>query len=237
MRTRLTPSAQANGQDLLAAASVLAVVAHPDDESFGLGAVLDVLIGQGATVGVICLTHGEASSLGTELLDGTDLHTTRRAELADAALQLGLHRVELHDFPDGHLSAVPLSELADLIVAAANHQSAELLVVFDRGGITGHADHIHATEAALAAAGRLDLPVMAWAIRSQVADQLNTEFGAAFAGRADDEIDRYLTVDRTRQVAAIACHHSQSATNHVLWRRLELTGPREPLRFLRLRTG
>jgi hypothetical protein len=43
--------------------SVLVVVAHPDDESFGLGAILDAFTAAGATVEVLCLTHGEASTL------------------------------------------------------------------------------------------------------------------------------------------------------------------------------
>jgi LmbE family N-acetylglucosaminyl deacetylase len=43
--------------------TVLAVVAHPDDESFGLGALLDGFTGAGASVEVLCLTHGEASTL------------------------------------------------------------------------------------------------------------------------------------------------------------------------------
>ena len=43
--------------------SILAVVAHPDDESFGLGALLARAAAAGARVGVLCLTHGEASTL------------------------------------------------------------------------------------------------------------------------------------------------------------------------------
>jgi LmbE family N-acetylglucosaminyl deacetylase len=43
--------------------SVLAVVAHPDDESFGLGAILDAFTRAGARGEVLCLTHGEASTL------------------------------------------------------------------------------------------------------------------------------------------------------------------------------
>jgi hypothetical protein len=41
--------------------SVLAVVAHPDDESFGLGAILDAFNRAASRTAVLCLTHGEAS--------------------------------------------------------------------------------------------------------------------------------------------------------------------------------
>ena len=44
-------------------ASVLAVVAHPDDESFGLGAVIDAFRRQGTVVTVLCFTQGEASTV------------------------------------------------------------------------------------------------------------------------------------------------------------------------------
>ena len=43
--------------------TVLAVVAHPDDESFGLGAILDAFARAGAGVEALCLTHGESSTL------------------------------------------------------------------------------------------------------------------------------------------------------------------------------
>jgi LmbE family N-acetylglucosaminyl deacetylase len=36
----------------------LAVVAHPDDESFGLGAVLSAFIDSGTRVSVLCFTRG-----------------------------------------------------------------------------------------------------------------------------------------------------------------------------------
>ncbi len=52
-----------NGREMPAWRSVLAVVAHPDDESFGLGAVIDALTSAGAAVHVLCFTRGEASTL------------------------------------------------------------------------------------------------------------------------------------------------------------------------------
>ena len=51
-------------QRLPRAGHVLAVCAHPDDESCGLGAVLAAFSGQGARVRVLCFTCGEASTLG-----------------------------------------------------------------------------------------------------------------------------------------------------------------------------
>jgi LmbE family N-acetylglucosaminyl deacetylase len=43
--------------------SMLVVVAHPDDESFGLGAVLDAFGRAGTQISVLRLTHGEASTM------------------------------------------------------------------------------------------------------------------------------------------------------------------------------
>ena len=85
-------------------ASVLAVVAHPDDESFGLGAILDAFARAGAGVEVLCLTHGEASTLHGA---PGDLASLRGAELAAAADVLGVTRAMLKDHADGALSDLP----------------------------------------------------------------------------------------------------------------------------------
>ena len=217
-------------RELPAASAVLAVIAHPDDESFGLGAVLRALTDAGTRVTGLCFTHGEASTLGAA---GVDLHQIRATELAEAAKALGISDIDLLGYPDGRLAEIPLAELADLVVGAAVRGRAELLVVFDEGGVTGHPDHQHATRAALAASHRLGLPVAAWAVPDTVAAALNAEFSTTFVGRPPNEIDLVVTVDRARQRQAIACHRSQSRANPVLWRRLDLTGDREPLRWLR----
>jgi LmbE family N-acetylglucosaminyl deacetylase len=208
---------------------VLAVCAHPDDESFGLGAALAAFAGRGTPTAVLCLTHGAASSLGTS---HGDLHQIRAAELAAAAAELGVGDVELLDYPDGALTQVPVELLSGHVQQAARRVKARLLLVFDEGGITGHPDHQQATRAARLFAGRSGLPVLAWAVDQQVAATLNAAFGTSFVGRPTDQIDCYVEVDRQRQLSAITCHASQAQDNPVLWRRLELQGTREVFRWL-----
>lgn len=209
------------------ATEVLAVCAHPDDESFGLGAVLAAFSARGTTVRVLCLTQGEASTLG---VTERPLGQVRTEELRAAADVLGVEQVELLSYPDGQLQQVPVEELAELVDRSI--AAADVLLVFDHGGITGHPDHCRATDAAIAAGTRRHLPVLAWALPEQVATELNTEFGTAFVGRARNELDVTIAVDRGRQHAAISCHTTQATDNPVLRRRLELLGGHEHLRWL-----
>ena len=227
----MTAPAGAPGlDDLGALGSLVAVCAHPDDESFGLGAVISTLAVHGTGTSVLSFTHGEASTLHAR---PGDLGPIREAELAAAGRVLGARTVQLLDHPDGALSAVALDELAGQVAAFARTAAAGGLLVFDHGGITGHPDHQRATDAAVAAGGRLHLPVLAWALPESVAASLNDEFGTAFSGRRPDEVDFVVGVDREVQRRAIACHASQATHNPVLWRRLELLGDVEWLRWLR----
>lgn len=211
------------------AGAVLAVVAHPDDESFGLGAVLDAVVRAGGQVTVLCFTHGEASTLHGA---AGDLDVIRPAELAAAAELLGVQRTVLLDYPDGALADVDLVELTAHVRELAEQEQVDTLLAFDTNGVTGHADHVRATEAAVRAAAELDLPVWGWTVPSSVATTLNAELGTAFTGSTAEQVDEVLPADRPRQWAAIAAHVSQSSDNPVLRRRLELLGDREHLRLL-----
>lgn len=229
---------QAENRDAAASAAgppahrrLLAVCAHPDDETFGLGALIGAFVDAGAAVDVLCLTHGGSSTLGA----GADLGARRGRELGCAAQLLGIERVILDDHPDGQLGGVPIDRLAAEVVAAM--ADVDALLVFDHGGVSGHPDHQHATDAALLAAARLGVPVLAWAIPESVASALNAEFGTGFVGRSDEELTYRVTVDRTRQLAAMTCHGSQLEDNPVPRRRLELQGPEEYLRELRPDAG
>lgn len=204
---------------------VLAVVAHPDDESFGLGAVIDAFHLAGAAVDVLCFTRGEASTLGAAT---DDLGRVRAAELATAARLLGVGSADLLAYADGALAGI---ERADLVAdVSARLEGVDGLLVFDDTGITGHPDHQAATAAAVAAGTAAGIPVLAWTLPLQVTDRLQADAGVDF--RAGATVDIVVQVPRVRQRQACLAHESQAPPTSVLWRRLELLGDREHLRWL-----
>lgn len=225
----MTAGAETSSQ-LPPARSVLAVCAHPDDESFGLGGALSAFATSGSVTAVLCFTRGESSTLGADL---AELDRVRAVELRDAAAELGIGYVELLDYPDGELARQRLDVLALQVFQVADRVSADLLLVFDEGGVTGHPDHQRATESAVACAELSDLPVLAWALDEAVTSSLNRQLGTGFVGRSREQLDFDVHVDRARQSRAIACHTSQSTDNPVLWQRLWLQGDREAFRWLR----
>jgi N-acetylglucosamine malate deacetylase 2 len=209
--------------------SVLAVVAHPDDETFGLGAVIDAMASAGSAVYVLCFTRGEASTLNER---GADLAAARAVELRQASTELGVAAVTLRDYPDGGLAAVPGPELEENVLGLAVRHGADGLLVFDDTGITGHPDHRAATAAATGAARQVGLPVLAWTLPAATAARLAAETGAFFAGRPPGEVDIRVRVSRARQRRAALLHVSQISPAAVLWRRLELQGDCEHLRWI-----
>lgn len=219
------PEAPLHAQ-LAGVSEVLAVVAHPDDESFGLGGVLAALAATGGRVRVLCLTHGEASTLGA----AADLAQTRAGELACATSQLDVAEALLDDWPDGHLAEQDPAALVVRIEEQA--RSADALVVFEPSGITGHPDHQTATLLASRVADEEGLLLIEWGVPEPVAAQLRQEFGVPLAGLGlGDGLLVSTPVDRSRQWAAIGCHTSQHPDNPLLARRLELSGEREWLRL------
>ncbi len=224
---------------------VLAVVAHPDDESFALGALVDGFVRHGAEVAVLCLTHGEASTLRADGVEGADrvvgtggpgrrdLGAVREAELRSAAAVLGVRETRLLGHPDGRLSdpALAADLVADVAAAVDDLAPDGLLVLDPAGGVTGHADHEAASRAAVTAAARRGLPVLAWALTEDIAARLNEEHGAQFSGYPAGLLTA-VRVDRRRQDLAVREHASQAVPGSVLWRRLELSGDVEHVRLL-----
>src|SRR5437667_301369 len=97
-------SGAAAGDRILAGRTILAVFAHPDDESLACGGTLARAADAGATVVLLCATRGESGSISNpELVPEGDLGAVRARELQDAAAVLGIADVLIMSHPDGDL--------------------------------------------------------------------------------------------------------------------------------------
>src|SRR3954469_21061940 len=96
---------------------LLCVLAHPDDESLGVGGVLAKYGGEGVGTYVVTATRGERGrfddtgrSPGPEVVG-----RAREAELRAAATELGVKEVEFLDYVDAELDRSDPSEAAEKI--------------------------------------------------------------------------------------------------------------------------
>jgi LmbE family N-acetylglucosaminyl deacetylase len=135
--------------------SILAVLAHPDDESFGMGGTLALYARQGVDVHLVCGTRGEAGTVDPEHLRGfASIAERREAELRCAAEKLGLAGVHFLDYRDSGmpdspdnshsraLMAAPLEEVAEKIVGYIRQLRPQVVITFDPIGGYKHPDHI-----------------------------------------------------------------------------------------------
>jgi N-acetyl-1-D-myo-inositol-2-amino-2-deoxy-alpha-D-glucopyranoside deacetylase len=134
---------------------ILSVLAHPDDESFGMGGTLALYAARGAAVHLICATRGEVGEVGPEYLQGyASIGELREAELRCAAGHLGLAGVYFLDYrdsgmpgsPDNQhpqaLTAQPLETVAARVAQHIRRIRPQVVLTFDPIGGYNHPDHI-----------------------------------------------------------------------------------------------
>jgi hypothetical protein len=74
--------------------------------------------------------------------------------------------------------------------------------------------------------------VLAWTLPATVASRLHGDTGQTFTGQPPDRVDLCIEVDRATQRRAALMHYSQISPTAVPWRRLQLQGDCEHLRWL-----
>ncbi len=128
---------------------VLALFAHPDDETFGPGGTLAVLAAAGHPVHLVCATRGEAGTIGESASLGRErLAAVRDEELRAACRALGIRPPKILGLPDGGLAGLPEEQLRDPFVREIRALRPAVIVTFHSNGISGHADHRTVTAAA-----------------------------------------------------------------------------------------
>jgi mycothiol S-conjugate amidase len=158
------PSAEPNPQAL----RLMAVHAHPDDESSKGAATTAKYVDEGIEVMVVTCTGGERGDIlnpaTQEAVDRDGIHAVRQREMAQAAEILKVKHAWLgfedSGFPQGDpkpplpphsFAARPLHELTPALVKHIREFRPQVITTYDENGGYPHPDHIRTHEITMAA--------------------------------------------------------------------------------------
>lgn len=136
-------------------ATLLSVLAHPDDETFGTGGTLALYSTRGVAVHLVCATRGEVGDVPEGMLEGYgSVAELRESELRCAAGHLGLNGLYFLGYrdsgmpgsPDNQhplaLAAQPVETVAARVVSYIRRLKPQVVITFDPIGGYHHPDHI-----------------------------------------------------------------------------------------------
>ena len=136
---------------------ILAVFAHPDDETFCAGGTLARYVAQGAEAMVVSATRGDAGQIrDARAATRRTIGAVRERELRLACERLGVQHARCLDYGDGTLKDIDRRALAEEIVRTIRTFRPDVVITFGPDGAYGHPDHVaisDATTLAFALAG------------------------------------------------------------------------------------
>ena len=148
----------------MAPRSLLAVFAHPDDETFGGGGLLARYAAEGVRVSMVCATRGEVGEISDpSLATRENLGEVRERELRDACRVLGIEEPIILGYRDSGMagtsdnanprafSQADQEEVVEKVVEIIRREQPDVVVTFDPNGGYGHPDHIRIHQATLEA--------------------------------------------------------------------------------------
>lgn len=122
---------------------VLAIFAHPDDESLVAGGTLRACSENGLETVIISLTRGEKGSITRpNLATRETLGLVRESELRAAGKCLGAKMVECFNYPDGELPWTNTSDIKNLLAERIRYWRPDIIITFGAEGLYWHPDHI-----------------------------------------------------------------------------------------------
>ena len=127
---------------------LMAVLAHPDDESLGVGGTLAKYASEGVEVFLVTATRGESGRYRGFRPDDPQypglsaLANIREAELRAAALALGVREVSLLNYRDQCLDRANPREAIAAIAEHIRRVQPQVVVTFGPDGAYGHPDHV-----------------------------------------------------------------------------------------------
>src|SRR5438045_3015431 len=138
---------------VMSSLKLMAVLAHPDDESLGMGGVLARYAEEGVETYIVTATRGQRGRFfdNSSRPDDDEVGRVREGELRGAARELGVHELTLLDYRDGDLDRADPREAIAAIAAHLRRVRPHVVLTFDQFGAYGHPDHIALSQFATAA--------------------------------------------------------------------------------------
>ena len=123
--------------------TILAVWAHPDDESYSCAGLMADAVARGRRVVCVTATRGELGSTDeTRWPPGPQLAEVRTRELAACLAELGVTEHIWLDYPDGGCADVDQAEPIARLREIAEQVRPDTVLTFGPDGGTWHPDHI-----------------------------------------------------------------------------------------------
>ena len=196
---------------------LLAVFAHPDDETYRPGGTLALLARQGVCVEVLVATRGQAGSCGDPALcTPEELPAVRERELRCACAALGIQPPRLLDYADGYVQEADAETMIAHILSVVHEVEPQVLLSFGPDGLSGHPDHIAIGQWAAEVFRRAEGVSALYTVA--VPQSLSDRLGMRQIHSVPDEAIA-LTVDVSAvwetKMAAIRCHATQMSSSPI----------------------
>jgi LmbE family N-acetylglucosaminyl deacetylase len=132
---------------------LMCILAHPDDESLGMGGTLARYAKEGIETYLLTATRGERGRFGDAAVRPSlrVVGEVREAELRAAGTELGIREIHFLDYIDGDLDRASPMEAQGKIVPFIRRVKPHVVVTFGPDGAYGHPDHIAISQLATAA--------------------------------------------------------------------------------------
>ena len=123
---------------------LMAILAHPDDESLGFGGTLARYSAEEVETYLVTATRGERGRFFSpeRKTEPAEVGRVREAELRAAAAVLGIREVCILDYPDGAVDQLDAATAIAEIVRHIRRVRPHVVVTFGPDGAYGHPDHI-----------------------------------------------------------------------------------------------
>lgn len=186
---------------------LLAILAHPDDESFIAGGLFLKAKEYGLRTCLLCLTKG---GQGLNAYKSGNLQTIRSEELEKACKIIGIDEIRLRNYPDAELRETKLKWIKE-VSNTINEVDPAVLLTFDHSGITGHPDHIVLCIEVLKIIRKLKhKPILIWRVPSVIEKTFFKKTNNALIyASTPNLIMRFGLTEALKKIKAIFTHVSQ----------------------------